>query len=322
VRFVVFGAGAIGGAVGGRLFEAEHDVVLVARGEHYRALSSSGLRIETPVDQVSLPVPVVDHVSKVDWCGDEVVLLAVKSQHTDAALDDLQSVVAVHTPIVCMQNGVENERRAIRRFPNTYAMCVMCPASHMAPGVVQTHSHPVSGLLDLGRYPSGMDETAKSIAGALNETTFDSQPLADIMRWKYCKLLMNLLNAVEALCGSGDQAHELRRAVLAEGKTVLRQAGIDVASSEEDRARRGDLVNIGATASGPRAGGSSWQSLARGTGSIEADYLNGEIALIGALHDVPTPLNSLLQSLANEAAHEGWEPGSRDPNDILAMALR
>ena len=49
-------------------------------------------------------------------------------------------------------------------------------------------------------------------------------------------------------------------------------------------------------------GGSSWQSLVRGTGSIEADHLNGEIVLLGRLHGVPTPVNAVLQRRARQAA--------------------
>ena len=54
-----------------------------------------------------------------------------------------------------------------------------------------------------------------------------------------------------------------------------------------------------------REGGSSWQSLARGPGSIEADYLNGEIVLLGRLHGVPTPANELFQRLAGQVGGRG-----------------
>ncbi len=204
-----------------------------------------------------------------------------------------------------MQNGVENERRVLRHFPNTYGMCVMCPASQLRPGVVQVHSAPVSGLLDLGRFPSGLDERGQAIADAIATTTFQSVARPDIMRWKYRKLLMNLANAVEALCGPEGRFSPPAREAQREGKEALAAAGIDVASSEEDRERRGDFLQISPTSSGEWQGGSSWQSLARGAGSIEADFLNGEIVLQGALHGVPTPVNALLQRLASRAAAEG-----------------
>ena len=318
MRFVVVGAGAIGGSVGARLFQRGFDVTLVARGEHGRALRS-GLVLEAPDETVTLPIPVVPEPAEVSWEGDPVVLLAVKGQSTDHALEQLVAAPP-DAPVVCMQNGVENERRVLRHFPNTYGMCVMCPASQLRPGVVQVHSAPVSGLLDLGCFPSGLDERGQEIADAIATTTFQSVARPDIMRWKYRKLLMNLANAVEALCGPEGRFSPPAREAQREGKQALAAAGIDVASSEEDRERRGDFLQISPTSSGEWQGGSSWQSLARGAGSIEADFLNGEIVLQGALHGVPTPVNALLQRLASRAAAEGAPPGSWSVEELSKLA--
>ena len=323
MRFVVVGAGAIGGAVGGRLFQRGFDVTLVARGEHGQALASDGLVLESPEQTVTLPVPAVTDPADVSWEGDAdgnpVVLLAVKGQHTDHALTQL-SVAPPLTPVVCMQNGVENERRVLRHFPHTYGMCVMCPASQLRPGVVQIHSAPVSGLLDLGCFPAGIDALGQAIADAIATTTFQSVARPDIMRWKYRKLLMNLANAVEALSGPGGRFGPLAKEAQREGNAVLAAAGIDVASSEEDRERRGDFLQLAPTSSGEWQGGSSWQSLARRAGSIEAEFLNGEVVLLGALHGVPTPVNALLQRLAVRAAADGTEPGTWRIEDLSELA--
>src|SRR5690606_18048315 len=79
---------------------------------------------------------------------------------------------------------------------------VVCPASHLEPGVVAAHSAPVTGILDLGRYPSSVDDTARALATALQGATFSSEAVPDIMRWKYRKLIVNLGNAVDAVCGA------------------------------------------------------------------------------------------------------------------------
>jgi 2-dehydropantoate 2-reductase len=52
--------------------------------------------------------------------------------------------------------------------------------------------------------------------------------------------------------------------------------------------------------------------------SVETDYLTGEIVLLGRLHGVPTPVNDLLQRLANQMAVEGRPPGSLAAEDVLA----
>ena len=88
-------------------------------------------------------------------------------------------------------------------------------------------------------------------------------------------------------------------------------------SAETDRERRGDVLQIGEVPGRGRHGGSSWQSLRRGTGTIESDYLNGEVVLLGRLHSVPTPVNELLRRTALRMARDGAEPGSHDPADLL-----
>src|SRR5262245_53942333 len=140
MRFVVYGAGAIGGVVGGRLFEHDHDVVLIARGAHYDALCEQGLTLEWPDGSVTLPLPTVDDPGAINWTGDEVVLLATKSQDTAGVTHALATAAPPTTTVVCLQNGVSNEREALRRFGHVLGAVVMCPAGHLAPGVVQAYS--------------------------------------------------------------------------------------------------------------------------------------------------------------------------------------
>ena len=225
-----------------------------------------------------LPVPVTQTPDAVDWRDDDVVLLAVKSQDTESALRQLGSSAPGSVPVACVQNGVANEQAALRRFANVYGVCVMCPASHLEPGVVVASSSPVTALLDIGRYPTGVDDVAEAVAAAFGSSTIESVARPDIMRWKYAKLLRNLGNAVDTICGPGHRDTPLAQLAVEEGEACLRAARIAFASAEEDAARRGNRLHPGDDVSGlPRGGSSSWQSLARHEGTIEADYLNGEI---------------------------------------------
>jgi 2-dehydropantoate 2-reductase len=319
VRFVVYGAGAVGGVIGGRLFAYGHDVVLIARGTHRRAITTSGLRVESPERSETLRIPTVEHPSELELDVSDLVLLAAKSQDTGDSLRTLASCAPADVSVLCAQNGVDNERQALRLFSNVYGVCVMLPAAHLEPGVVQAHSAPIPGLLDVGRYPGGVDATANAIADAFAASGFDSRPLADVMRWKYAKLLMNLGNAIEAVCEPSPRQDELDELARREGEACLRAAGIDFASAEEDRARRGDLLRVLPVEGRVRGGGSSWQSLARGAGAIEADYLNGEIVLLGRLHGVPTPVNETLRQLANRMARERRPPGTLPVDEVLRL---
>jgi 2-dehydropantoate 2-reductase len=260
----------------------------------------------------------VEHPGQIGFTSSDIVLLAMKTQDTLAALVTLAAIVPPSTPIVCLQNAVENERLAARRFANVHAVSVFCPAGFLEAGTVQAFSSPVTGILDIGRFPSGSDDVTRAVAAAFTASTFSSNPRDDIMRSKYRKLLTNLGNAAEAACGPAARGGQLVRRAMKEGEAALTVANIEFASLEEDTARRGDLLRVGSIGSRPRPGGSSWQSLARGTGNIEADYLNGEIVLLGRLHGVPTPVNALLQTTANRMAREGSAPGSLREESLLA----
>jgi 2-dehydropantoate 2-reductase len=318
MRFVIYGAGAIGGVVGGRLFQAGHEVTLIARGDHLRALQRDGLTLASPDATVHLAVPAVANPGEAEPGDGDVVVLAMKSQHTAAAVAELALVAPPDVAVVCAQNGVENERVALRSFPNVYAMAVVMPATHLEPGVVEASSTPVTGVLDLGRYPSGVDQRAVDIAAALSGATISAVARPDIMRWKYRKLIMNLANAAEAVAGAAGRASALPGLMTAEAEAVFAAAGIDAVSAEVEAERRGDLVRLRPVDGRRREGGSSWQSLARGLGTIESDYINGEIALLGRLHGVPTPANDLLQRLATGLAAAGKPPGSLTVDEVLA----
>ena len=166
MRFIVYGAGAVGGTIGAALFEAGRSVVLVARGEHYRAISARGLRFETPERDVTLDVPVAEHPGDVDLQEEDVVLLTVKSHQTADALLALTASAPPTLPVVCAQNGVANERACLRSFASVYGMRVNLPASHLLAGTVRAHAVPVYGFLDVGCYPQGDDERAQELAVA------------------------------------------------------------------------------------------------------------------------------------------------------------
>ena len=319
MRYVVHGAGGVGGVIAARLHQSGHDVVAIARGAHLEAWrENGGLRVQDPDRDEVVDVPVVGHPSETTISSGDVVILAMKGQDTVAALDDLDAHAPPDIAIVCAQNGVANEREALRRYADVYGVCVMFPAAFVDPGVVQAQSSPVAGILDIGRYPHGIDDTADAVAHALSQSTFVSEPVVDVMRLKYTKLLMNLGNSIQAVVAPGGTGplHERARA---EGEAVLRAAGIAFASQEEDAERRGDILQVKPIDGAMRGGGSTWQSLARGTGTIESDLLNGEIVLLGRLHGVPTPVNALFQRLAKHAAREGKPPGHLSADEALAL---
>jgi 2-dehydropantoate 2-reductase len=318
IRFVVYGAGAVGGVIGSRLHEHGHEVVLIARGAHREAIARDGLRCESPDGALVQRIPVVGDPAEIEWRGDEVVLLTVKGQDTAAALDRLETTAGSAIALACVQNGVENERVALRRFSDVYSVVVQLPATHLKPGVVIAHSSPLTGALDIGRHPTGIDACATQIAAAFESSGFVSEPRAEVSRWKYAKLLRNVGNAVEALFEHAPGAPEVARLARAEAVAALAAAKIDTVPADEFDERHRRLITVRPVSGGIRPAGSSWQSLARGAGAIETDLLNGEIVLLGRLHGTPTPVNELLCRWSKDAARQGTRPGGHSEAAFLA----
>lgn len=136
MKYVVYGAGAVGGVIGANLHRGGVDVTLVARGAHLAAIRERGLRLDSTLGSTRLDVTAVASAAEIQWVPDSVVLLCVKSHQTATALDDLAAHAPDRTtPVVSVQNGVANERAILRRFARTYAVCVMLPSGHLEPGV-------------------------------------------------------------------------------------------------------------------------------------------------------------------------------------------
>ncbi len=99
---------------------------------------------------------------EVDFDGDDIVLLAVKSDATADVLTDLATVADPATP------SLPPERRhqraaALRWFESVYGVCVMCPRLTWSPAWWWRVCTPTVGLLDIGRYPGGTDDVSEAL---------------------------------------------------------------------------------------------------------------------------------------------------------------
>lgn len=314
--YVVYGAGAVGGVVGAHLHLAGRRIGLVARGAHLAAIRARGLTLDAGDGVHRIDAPATDTAAEVGWTEDTVVLLAVKSHQAAAALADLRTYAPPDTPVVCLTNGIATETAVLRLFARTYAVCVMLPATHLEPGVVVASCHPTPAILDIGRFPGGTDATTAAVAADLRAARIESVEREDVMALKRRKLVMNLGNGVDASFAPGDAADELADLAQAEGERVLEAAGLSVVSADVDRERRGSILQRRADLE--RRGGSTWQSLARGTGDSEIDYLAGEVVLLGRLHDVATPVNEAVVAATRSLARSGEPPRSLDAAALLA----
>jgi 2-dehydropantoate 2-reductase len=316
MRYILYGSGAVGSVIGGRLYQTGHDVILICRGAHLKHVQEKGLTLKTPDETYQLPVTAVGHPSEIHFSGEDIVLFTMKSQDSEEAHRTLFDLTEGDLPVVCAQNGTNNEPLALRRFRRVYGMNVRLPSSYIEPGVVTNEAAPRAGVLDLGLYPQGVDDLARQVAKDLETAGFSSQADPDIMRWKYTKLLFNLDNVLSAIFKTDEPTDDISKAIREEALACYQAAGIVHASPEEMRERSRNIFKRTEIEGSPRMGSSTWQSLARGRSSVETDYLNGEIVLLGAMHGIPTPYNRAVQILANRIANEGKPPGSLCVDDL------
>jgi 2-dehydropantoate 2-reductase len=322
---VIVGAGGVGGVIGGLLADAGREVALVARGAHGDAIAQHGLVVRRPDRELRLRLPVAPTLAALGLAEGDVVVLAVKSQQTAGVLDQLGALrvgdrrASDALPILCAQNGVANEDAALRIAPDVHGICVNLPATHLEPGVVIGEAAPIAGVLTIGRAEGGVDDVDRRVADDLTAAGFRGRAVDDVMAWKRAKLLRNVGNAVEALCGheQDDAADRLDGLARAEASAAFAAAGLPVVDDDRYAA---EITGYAAQAVGGRGreGGSTWQSVARRQGSVETDWLNGEIARLGRLHHVPTPANVLLQREMWRLVADGGAPGSRKASELLA----
>jgi 2-dehydropantoate 2-reductase len=160
------------------------------------ALQRDGLLFRTPKGADRIRFPVVATPAELRFAPDDVILLTMKSQDTADAVTALRDAGIRDQPVVCAQNGINNERLALRFFPNTYAMTVLLPGDYVVPGEVVCYGTPRHGICDLGRYPHGLDDNVAALAAALDNANFAAFPMENILRSKHGKLLENLGNVI------------------------------------------------------------------------------------------------------------------------------
>lgn len=338
MRYVVVGAGAVGSALGGLLAEHGHDVLLVARGDHAQAMIDRDLVVRCPDATYTVDAPTVTAPEDARLTVDDVLVLTTKTQQAAVALAQWADVpvhtadgsvigsAAEHLPLLTALNGVASEEMALRFFARVFAVCVWFPVVMIEPGEVIVRTAPVRGVFHVGRYGVSPEPSADSrLVHDLGRdwSSAGCRVLAPptVMAWKYRKLLSNVGNVLQALLGDGaDASGELWAAVQAEAEDVLTAAGVPVIGEEESRADwyPSDLSFRAVPGEPAALGGSTWQSLVRGNGTIETDYLNGEIALVARRVGRSAPINARLTALARRAARERWQPGAIGLADLRA----
>ena len=185
----------------------------------------------------------------------------------------------------------------------------MMPASISATGEISALFVPCHGIFDIGRYPGGRNAHDDKLAHALEAANIAAFVTPDVMQSKYGKLLLNLGNIVDAAFGPTADPKRFNASLRAEAEAVYKAIGISWKDLSAADPRRDQLMRYQSIEGVERPGSSTTQSLARGADSIETDYLNGEIVLLGRMHGVPVAVNTYFIELSLRMLRDKLKPG-------------
>jgi 2-dehydropantoate 2-reductase len=314
----IVGAGAIGGVTGASLARAGHDVLLVDQAaDHVAAMNEGGLEIATPAGAWRVPVRAVTPDALPPAL--DTVLLAVKAQHTEAALDRIAPRLVARGVVVSLQNGLNETAIAARVGPGRTIGCLVnWAADWIAPGRIQ---HGGTGTFAVGELDGERSARVKELAELLAAVT-PTQVSANILGLKWSKHVYSALLVATALVDAHvyevvERSPEIQRmlvALVAEGMAVAEAEGIELEAFDEfDPAwyRAGRAGDAGAVARAMAAittfyrGHTKtktgiWRDLAVRKRKTEVEAHVGATLARAERHGVPMPLSRRLLALIGE----------------------
>jgi 2-dehydropantoate 2-reductase len=302
VHIVVMGSGGVGGYFGAKLQRAGERVTLVARGAHLDAIKRAGLAIRSAGEGDTVVRPgVVERLEGVDRA--DAVLFCVKSFDTDDAAGRLWSVLGPDTPILSLQNGVDNEDRIDEKLGAGRAMGGVAQvfATIESPGVIR---HQAAGRIIFGELDGHVSERAERLRDAFAHAEIPVELSKTIRRALWEKYLL-----ICAVGGTTAVTREtigvirdtpatwrLFRTIVEEVAALARASSVDLASDAVDQ-----IMKFAETIPpGNRA--SLAHDLLQGR-RLELEALHGHAARLGERLGVPTPaIFAVYAALAPHAA--------------------
>jgi len=326
MRICIFGAGAVGGHLAARFAASGHDVSVIARGAHLRAMQEKGVRLLHGEETIGGRVRAAERAAELG--PQELVFVTLKANLLDAFARDCGPLLGPRTGVVFAQNGIPwwygIGLAAARRRPPDLAPLdpggalarairpervmggVIYSANEVTgPGVV-SNKVPGNNMLVVGEADDAQSERIAGVRDALERSGMSSPPARDIRAALWAKLLQNLANStLSTLTGAtvadlraDPEVAKIAARIAAEGRAVAEAHGVDIGLAPQ---RPG-----GGHASGmPQHKTSMLQDYERGR-PMEIDAQLVVPLAFGRAAGVATPtLDVLVPLVARKAAAKG-----------------
>jgi 2-dehydropantoate 2-reductase len=288
VHIVVMGSGGVGGYFGAKLLRGGAAVTMVARGPHLEAMRRTGLTIRSAVEGDGVVRPAVverlEGVARAD-----AVIFCVKSFDTEDAAGRLWSVLGPDTPVLSLQNGVDNEDKIDGALGVGRALGGVAQvfATIESPGVIR---HQAAGRIIFGEMDGRVSERAERLREAFARAEVPVELSRDIRRalWEKYILICGVAGTTAVtreplgVIRDSPPTWQLFRTIVAEVTAVARAAGVDMPADTVDQT----MKFAQGIAPGSRA--SLAQDLLQGR-RLELEALHGHAVRLGERLGVPTP---------------------------------
>lgn len=330
-RVLVVGAGAIGGVVGAALTLAGEEVTLAeVDAGHLEAMQRDGLTIDGYPERRTVRVKCT-RPDRLDGPFD-VVFLAVKSQHTEAALAPVTPLLAPGGCVVSLQNGINETALAALLGPErVLGVVIHLAADQMGPGLITRYAQ---GEFFLGEL-DGSDTSRVRSVQRLMQVVAPTTLTGNILGWLWTKQIYGCLLVASALADEtiteqlaiprvravhGAVLSEATQVAVAEGIRLERLDMLDpldmLPSAEHGLARA--LAALDAMALHSMKGKSGmWRDIRVKGRKSESEHITGYIVDRGRTHGVATPVNSAVLEQIQEI-ESGGRTMSLDNFDLLA----
>lgn len=295
MRIAIVGTGAVGGYFGGRLAQAGEEVIFIARGQTLQALQSQGLRVASITsDFVVQPIHATADPATVGTV--DLIIVAVKAWQVPAVAATLHPLIAAHTLVLPLQNGVEAPAQlaaVVGRKQVLGGSCVIV-AEVVAPGQIRHGG--AQPLVNIGELDNARTERIEAVRRTFARCQGVAVNVVDditVALWQKFMIIApwSGLGAmtrmpIYAVCRQ-PETHALLQAAIAEMEAVARAHGVALPPTvgADTLARLEGL--------GPGLLASMQRDIMNGRPS-ELEAQTGAVVRLGRAAGVATPVNSFI----------------------------
>ncbi len=323
MHYIIYGTGAVGGLIGGRLALSGQRVTFLARPHVVDALRKNGLTIQAHGARTRLAQPEAFTELRAAFSDRpaDLIVLTVKAYDCRSAAQDIQATSAARVPVLSMLNGVGNEQTlaAVLGEDRVLSGTLTTAVQHLEPGLIRIERERGVGLVqDRAIIPA--------VAAELQQADFGVRLYQNRPRMKWSKLLTNIVsNAGSAILGWPPErifAHpglaRLEIEALREAVRVMRGLGfspqnlpgVPVALLGRAiflpvRIIRPILRRVVTKGRGKKLPSFHYDI---GKGRSEVEWLNGAIVRQGSILNIPTPANRTLTDTMLELTNRQTDP--------------